>query len=117
MHVETSFARNLGDLTHSCPDRHTGPAHAGNSRTMSTHAGEESDEGVVPMKRPNKEGLSSAEAVEGRTSPKGNGGETAAARTLSQGAGGAAPAGLPGYVARRYCNRTAMALFEALGFS
>jgi group II intron reverse transcriptase/maturase len=33
------------------------------------------------MKRPNKEGLPSAEAVEGRTSPKGNGGETAAART------------------------------------
>ena len=33
------------------------------------------------MKRPNKEGLSSAEAVEGRTSPKGNGGETAAVRT------------------------------------
>ena len=46
------------------------------------HAGEESDEGVVPMKRPNKEGLLSAEAVEGRTSPKGNGGETAAVRTL-----------------------------------
>jgi len=46
------------------------------------HADEESDEGVVPMKRPNKEGLPSAEAVEGRTSPKGNGGETAAVRTL-----------------------------------
>jgi hypothetical protein len=49
---------------------------------MSMHADEESDEGVVPMRRPNKEGLPSAEAVEGRTSPKGNGGETAAARTL-----------------------------------
>jgi RNA-directed DNA polymerase len=45
------------------------------------HAGEESDEGVVPMKRPNKEGLPSAEAVEGRTSPKGNSGETTAVRT------------------------------------
>src|SRR5205085_6350854 len=33
-------------------------------------------------KRPNKEGLPSAEAMEGRTPPKGNGGETAAARTL-----------------------------------
>jgi group II intron reverse transcriptase/maturase len=33
------------------------------------------------MKRPNKEGSPSAEAVEGRTSPKGNGGEAAAART------------------------------------
>jgi RNA-directed DNA polymerase len=48
---------------------------------MGMHADEESDEGVVPMKRPNKEGSPSAEAVEGRTSPKGNGGETAAART------------------------------------
>jgi len=48
---------------------------------MSTHADEESDEGVVPMKRPNNEGSPSAETVEGRTSPKGNGGETAAVRT------------------------------------
>jgi hypothetical protein len=36
----------------------------------------------TPEKRPNKEDLPSAEAVEGRTPPKGNGGETAAARTL-----------------------------------
>jgi hypothetical protein len=43
---------------------------------MSMHADEESDEGVVPMKRSNNEGLSSAETVEGRTSPKGNGGRT-----------------------------------------
>jgi RNA-directed DNA polymerase len=48
---------------------------------MSMHAGEESDEGIVPMKRPNNEGSPSAEAVEGRTSPKGNGGETTAVRT------------------------------------
>src|SRR5262245_8500218 len=48
---------------------------------MSMHAGEESDEGVVPMKRRNREGLPSAEDVEGRTSPKGNGGETATVRT------------------------------------
>ena len=34
------------------------------------------------MKRSNNEGLPSAETVEGRTSPKGNGGQTAAARTL-----------------------------------
>ena len=34
------------------------------------------------MKRPNKEGLPSAEAVEGRTSPKGNGDETTVVRTL-----------------------------------
>src|SRR5260370_21635863 len=60
----------------------SGPAHEGESRTMSMYADEESDEGVVPMKRSNNEGVSSAETVEGRTSPKGNGGQTAAARTL-----------------------------------
>ena len=49
---------------------------------MSMHADEKSDEVIVPEKRSNKEGLPSAEAVEGRTSPKGNGGQTAAARTL-----------------------------------
>ena len=49
---------------------------------MSMHADEESDEGVVPMKRSNNEGVASAETVEGRTSPEGNGGQTAAARTL-----------------------------------
>jgi RNA-directed DNA polymerase len=48
---------------------------------MGMPADEESDEGVVPVKRPNNEGSPSAEAVEGRTSPKGNGGETAAVRT------------------------------------
>lgn len=48
---------------------------------MSMYVDEESDEGVVPMKRPNNEGSPFAEAMEGRTSPKGNGGETAAART------------------------------------
>ena len=37
---------------------------------MSMHADEESDEGVVPMKRSNNEGVSSAETVEGRTSPR-----------------------------------------------
>ena len=49
---------------------------------MSMFAGEKSDEGMVPMKQPNKEGSPSAEAVEGRTSPEGNGDETTAARTL-----------------------------------
>jgi hypothetical protein len=44
------------------------PAHEGESRTMSMHADEESDEGVVPMKRSNNEGHSSAKTVEGRTS-------------------------------------------------
>jgi hypothetical protein len=52
---------------------------------MSRHADEGSDEVAVPMKRSNKEGLPSAETVEGRASPKGNGGRTAAARTQSRG--------------------------------
>jgi RNA-directed DNA polymerase len=51
---------------------------------MSMYVDEESDEGTVPMKRPNKEGFASAEAVEGRTSPKGNGSESAAVRTPSR---------------------------------
>src|SRR5260370_35297672 len=68
--------------SHRCPDRQAGPVHEGNSRTMNMHADENSDGVIVPAKRPNKEGLPSAEAVEGRTSPKGNGDETAAARTL-----------------------------------
>src|SRR5499427_10004502 len=67
---------------HPRPVEHAGPAHEGRSRTMSMHADEESDEGVVPMKRSNKEGVPSAETGEGRTSPKGNGGGTAAVRTL-----------------------------------
>src|SRR5215831_13146094 len=80
MHVETSFVRKLGDLIRvrrGTPDRHEG-----NSRTMSMNADEKSDEVIGPMKQPNKEGLPSAEAVEGRTSPEGNGGKTTAARTL-----------------------------------
>ena len=40
---------------------------------------------VSPVKQPNNEGSPSAEAVEGRTSPKGNGGKTAAAWTLPTG--------------------------------
>jgi RNA-directed DNA polymerase len=52
---------------------------------MNMHADENSDGGIVPEKRPNKEGLPLAEAAEGRTPPKGNGGETAAARTLRRG--------------------------------
>jgi hypothetical protein len=49
---------------------------------MNMHADENSDGVIVPEKRPNQEGLPSAEVVEGRTPPKGNGGETAVARTL-----------------------------------
>jgi hypothetical protein len=47
---------------------------------MSMHADEESDEGIIPMKRSNNEGVPSAETAEGRTSPEGNGGGTAAGR-------------------------------------
>lgn len=49
------------------------------------HADEKSDEGIGPMKRPNKEGLPSAEAVEERTSPEGNGSQATAVRTPSRG--------------------------------
>ena len=51
---------------------------------MSMYADEKSDEGVVPEKRPNKGGMPPAETVEGRTSPKGNGGRTTAVRTQSR---------------------------------
>ena len=81
MHVETSFVRNLGGLIRvrqGMPDR----LMKAKGRTMSMHADEESDEVVLPVKRSDNEGLSSAETVEGRASPKGNGGQTAAARTL-----------------------------------
>ena len=52
---------------------------------MSTHADEESDEGIVPVKRSNKEGLPLAEIVEGRASPEENGGQATAVRTPSRG--------------------------------
>src|SRR5260370_22566763 len=71
--------------SHPCPEGQAGPVHEGNSRTMNMHADENSDGVIVPEKRSNKEGLPSAEAVEGRTPPKGHGGATAAARTLRRG--------------------------------
>jgi RNA-directed DNA polymerase len=52
---------------------------------MNMHADEKSDEAIGAEKRPNKGSLLPAEAVEQRTSPKGNGGRTAAARTLCRG--------------------------------
>jgi group II intron reverse transcriptase/maturase len=51
---------------------------------MSMHADEESDEGIVPVKRSNKERLRSAETVEGRASPEENGGQATAVRTPSR---------------------------------
>jgi hypothetical protein len=65
---------------------HAGPAHEGDRRTMSMHADEESDEGIVPMKRSNNGSLLPAEIVEGRASPKENGGQATAVRTPSRGA-------------------------------
>ena len=53
---------------------------------MTVDGDEKSDEGIVPEKRPNKGGLPLAEAVEGRTSPKGNARQTAAVRTQSRAA-------------------------------
>src|SRR5271157_218463 len=70
--------------SHPCPVR-TGPVHEGISYKMNMHADEKSDEVIRAEKRPNKGGLPPAEAAEQRTSPKGNGGRTAAARTLSRG--------------------------------
>jgi RNA-directed DNA polymerase len=52
---------------------------------MNMHADEKSDGVTVPEKRPNNEGLPSAEVVEGRTPLKGNGGQTAAVRTQRRG--------------------------------
>jgi len=53
---------------------------------MNMHADEKSDEGIRPVKQPNKEGLPSAEAVEERTSPKGNSRQATAVRTPSRAA-------------------------------
>jgi RNA-directed DNA polymerase len=50
------------------------------------YADEESDEGIVPMKRSNNGGSPLAEIVEGRASPEGNGGQATAVRTPSRGA-------------------------------
>src|SRR6266498_561823 len=91
--------------SHPCPAGHAGPAHEGKSRTMSMHADEESDEEVVPVKRSNNEGLSSAETVEGRTSPKGErrsdgrGPDTASWYRVER-----ARRGLPCVPTRQYCS-------------
>jgi retron-type reverse transcriptase len=53
---------------------------------MTMHGDEKSDEGVVPEKRSNNGDSSPEEAVEGRTSPKGNSWQTAAVRTQSRAA-------------------------------
>ena len=76
---------------------------------MSTHAGEKSDEVIVPEKRPNKGSLLPAEAVEGRTSPKGNSRQATAVRTQSR---AAASAGLA--AVRRAARQSKDVRFTAL---
>ena len=65
------------------------PVGEGQSRTAHTHAYEESDNGVVPMKQPNNEGRPqrgqrSAEAVEGSALTKENRAQSNAGRTQSR---------------------------------
>jgi hypothetical protein len=62
------------------------PVGEGQSRTAHMHAGEESDNGVVPMKQPNNEGRlkrgqPEAEAVEGSPLAKENAAQPNAGRT------------------------------------
>ena len=66
------------------------PVGEGESRTAHTHAGEESDNGVVPMKQPNKSGKpqrgqAEAEAVEGSPLAKENAAQPNAGRTTEPG--------------------------------
>ncbi len=51
---------------------------------MSKYVDEKSDNVVLPMKSSNKEGLPSAETVEGRTLPEGNRQQTTVDRTQSR---------------------------------
>ncbi len=51
---------------------------------MNMYEDEKSDSVIVLMKRSNKEGLTSAETVEGRTLPEGNSDQKTAVRTPSR---------------------------------
>jgi hypothetical protein len=57
-----------------------------NSRTSDMHAVRKSDGNIVPKKQANKEGLPSAEPVEGRTPTKRNTGQLPTVRTQGRGA-------------------------------
>ena len=61
-----------------------------NNHKPDTYAREESDCAVVPVKRPNKEAIVSAEVVEGRAQTKENAADPARAR---HGAGNECPRG------------------------
>ena len=66
--------------------RETGrPVGEGSCRTSHAHAREESDNGVVPMKRPNNGGPPSAEDVEGSALTEENTAQPNAGRTPSRG--------------------------------
>ena len=56
------------------------------SRTPDMHAVRKSDGNIVPKKQANKEGISSAEPVEGRTPTKRNTGQVPTVRTQGRGA-------------------------------
>ena len=79
MHVEKSFDRNLGGLIHARTG--AGRFMKASCRKMNVYVDEKSDKGVVPVKPPNKEDQSSAEAVEGRPLPEGNRRQTTVVRT------------------------------------
>ena len=83
MHVETSFVRNLGDLTRALAFARAGSGRE--DRTLNMYADEESDRAIVPRKRPNNGRQLPAEDVEGRARPKGNSRQAAAVRTQSRG--------------------------------
>ncbi len=84
MHVETSFVRNLGDLTRALAFARAGSGRE--DRTLNMYADEESDRAIVPRKRPNNGRQLPAEDVEERAGTKGNSRQAAAVRTLSRGA-------------------------------
>ena len=60
------------------------PVGEGYGRTSHAHAGEESDNAIVPMKQPNKDGQPLAEAVEGSALSEENTAQPNAGRTLSR---------------------------------
>ena len=70
-HVWKLHAREPGDPVGARHDGGTGGRRR-MSRKTNMHAGEESDGGVVPMKRSNKEGQPTAESLEGRPATKEN---------------------------------------------
>lgn len=71
-HVEKQHVREPGDLQGVSAASESRPVREGESRKADTHALEESDWAVVPMKPPNKKGLPLAEVAKGRAWPNSN---------------------------------------------